>query len=138
MSVGIYKIQNLINGKIYIGQSVNIEKRWSNEKASAFDINDKAYEYPLSRAFRKYGLENFVFSIVEETSIENLDDKERYWINYYNSFFNGYNQTLGGSAGHLHNLKAKENIIGIINDLENTNLYHKEIAQKWNVSQETV
>lgn len=58
---GIYKIQNLINGKIYIGQSKNIEKRWLRHKTTAFNKNDHSYNLPLYRAIRKYGLENFSF-----------------------------------------------------------------------------
>ena len=58
------------------------------------------------------------------------------YVEKYNSFFNGYNQTLGGDSSR--NQIPKENIIGIINDLETTNLYHAEIAQKWNVSTEMV
>lgn len=64
MICGIYRITNKINGKKYIGQSVNIEKRWTNEIASAFNENSTSFDYPLSRAFRKYGIENFSFEVV--------------------------------------------------------------------------
>ena len=66
-------------------------KRWDVEIRDAFDKTNKVYQYPLSRAFRKYGINNFSFEIVEECSKEELNKKEKYWINYYNSFFNGYN-----------------------------------------------
>lgn len=133
--IGIYKIENLINGKKYIGQSVHIEKRWNTEKANAFNETKHDYNYPLQRAFRKYGLENFSFEVVEECSKEMLNERERYWINFYNSFYKGYNQTLGGDSPIS---KPKEAIIGVINDLETTDLYHREIAEKWNISQEMV
>lgn len=133
--VGIYKIQNLINGKIYIGQSVNIEKRWQEEKNRAFQISAHEYDYPLSRAFRKYGIENFSFEIIEECKREELNSREKYWIAHYNSFLDGYNQTLGGDTSI--NTK-KEKIVGIITDLENTDMYHKEIAAKWEISIEMV
>lgn len=133
--IGIYKIENLINHKIYIGQSVNIERRWRDEKRCAFIKEDKSYNYPLSRAFRKYGINNFSFEIIEECSKEELNNKERFWINYYNSFFQGYNQTLGGDAS---NALPKENIIGIINDLKTTTDFHATIAEKWGVSTELV
>lgn len=134
--IGIYKITNLINGKIYIGQSVNINKRWNDEKRRAFDTTDKSYEYPLNRAIRKYGIENFSFEIQEECTRENLNEREKYWIHYYDSFFNGYNQTLGGEKNSI--VQPKENVIGIIKDLKQTNLYHKDIAEKWNCSVEMV
>lgn len=133
--VGIYKIENLINHKKYIGQSVNIKRRWKDEKISAFNENDRGYNYPLSRAFRKYGIENFSFEILEECNIEELNNKEQYWIEYYDSFFNGYNQTLGGDSSKS---QPKEKIIGVFKDLETTDMTHKEIAQKWELSTETV
>lgn len=133
--IGIYKITNKINNKCYIGQSLNIKRRWQDEKRTAFDSIATNYQYPLSKAFRKYGIDNFQFEIIEECSKEKLNEREKYWISYYDGFFNGYNQTLGGDN---HNNKPKETIIGIITDLKTTNLYHREIAEKWDVSMETV
>lgn len=133
--VGIYKIENLINGKKYIGQSKNIQQRWKGEKFSAFNPNSKSYNYPLSKAFRKYGIENFTFSILEECKISDLNEKERYWVSYYDSFFNGYNQTPGGDGGNSSN---PELIMNIINDLKNTELIQRDIAEKWKISEEMV
>ena len=90
--IGIYKITNKTNNHSYIGQSVQIETRWSNHKIAAFNPNDKAYEYPLYRAFRKYGMEQFQFEIIEECSIDMLNKREQYWIEYYKP---EYNQTIG-------------------------------------------
>jgi hypothetical protein len=58
---------------------------------------------------RKYGIENFSFTIIEECSIEDLDNKEKYWIAYYNSTDKnkGYNRTEGGSDG-VHCSLSKE------------------------------
>ena len=133
--MGIYKIENLINGHKYIGQSRNITKRWTAEKRAAFNRDSPSYEYPLSRALRKYGLENFSFEVIEQCSTDKLNERERYWITYYNAFYNGYNQTLGGDSTKVY---PKEKIIGVINDLETTDMYHKEIAEKWQISQEMV
>lgn len=58
---GIYKITNLTNNKVYIGQSKNIEERWSNHRKDSFNIKDVEYNSPLHRAIRKYGLSNFEF-----------------------------------------------------------------------------
>ena len=52
--MGIYKITNLINGQCYIGQSINIQKRWTAEKNTAFNENREDYNYPLFQAIRKY------------------------------------------------------------------------------------
>lgn len=94
--IGIYKIENKINHHIYIGQSTNIEKRWTNHKWNATAGKD---DYTLYRAIRKYGINNFSFSIIEICKEEELDEKEIYWINYYDSYNNGYNETPGGQLG---------------------------------------
>lgn len=133
--VGIYKIENLINGHKYIGQSRNISQRWNAEKRCAFSPNSSSYDYPLSKAFRKYGIENFSFTILEECSIDELNEKERFWISYYDSFFHGYNQTLGGDGGGNNNSQL---ILDIIDDLKNTKLLQREIAKKRGVSEEIV
>jgi predicted GIY-YIG superfamily endonuclease len=94
MSIGIYKIENLLNGKVYIGQSVNIEKRWSTHKSEL----EKKYHYNihLQSAWNKYGGDNFEFSIVEECNIDQLNQCEIYWIAKFDSYENGYNLTPGG------------------------------------------
>lgn len=94
MSIGIYKIENLINGSIYIGQSIDIEKRWSTH-ISILNQNNH-YNAHLQNAWNKYGSENFKFSIVEECKQFELNDREIYWIDKYDSFINGYNLTPGG------------------------------------------
>ena len=133
--IGIYKITNLVTNMSYIGQSINIQQRWREEKKRAFLENDSSYNYPLSRAFRKYGIDNFTFEVIEECSQEQLNDREKYWITYFDTFYNGYNQTLGGDSMIQ---RPKEKILGIIYDLEHTNMYHREIAEKWEISTEMV
>lgn len=133
---GIYKIENKINGHCYIGQSTDILRRWRNHKTVANNENHEDKEYPLYRAIRKYGIENFDFSILEECKVEELNEKELYYIQKYNSYFNGYNQTIGGNQGK--GIASKDQIIGIIHDLETTDMLHKEIADKWGLSSEIV
>ena len=135
--IGIYKITNLQNGKCYIGQSVDIEARWKDEIQRAFIETDNSYNYPLSRALRNYGIENFSFEVIEECSQLNLNEREKYWIEYFNSFCSGYNQTLGGDSGHLIKC-TKEILQGIILDLKTTELKHHQIAEKWKISTEMV
>ena len=99
--IGIYKIENKINGNVYIGQSCNLQARMAEHKCPGkFDNPNKAsYNYPLYRAIRKYGIENFSFTIIEQCELEALDEREKYWIKYYDSYNNGYNATLGGKTG---------------------------------------
>ena len=91
--IGIYKITNKINNKVYVGQSINIAKRWE-EHIYYSQEEDTA----LKKAFKKYGISNFSFEVLEECSKEELNEKETYWIKYYNSYENGYNMTSGGNA----------------------------------------
>lgn len=94
--IGIYKITNNINEKCYIGQSKDIEARW--KKHISVYNNKTAPNYKLYRAMRKYGLASFRFEVIEECEPEELNSREIYWIQYYDSFLNGYNMTLGGEA----------------------------------------
>ena len=93
--IGIYKITNQITNKVYIGQSINIQYRWKQHKQQAKNNrkNNKLYQ-----AMRKYGIENFLFEVIEQCkfSQQQLDNRQRYWIEYYNSYENGYNSTRGG------------------------------------------
>ena len=82
MSCGIYKIENIITGEVYIGQSTNIAQRFNHHK----NYSSKISHYPLYQAFQTYGIENFNFSIIEECSIEQLNEKEIYYINKFDSF----------------------------------------------------
>ena len=91
MSIGIYKITNKINGKSYIGLSSNIEERFKKHR-------QMQGEKVLYSAFKKYGIENFDFSILEYCSLEQLAGREKYWIAYYDTYNNGYNATLGGDG----------------------------------------
>ena len=91
---GIYKIQNNINQKNYIGQSKNIEMRWKQHIYNA----ETGSQYPIHRALRKYGIENFSFSILEECETSELNNKEIEWISKLNSYEDGYNCTRGGDG----------------------------------------
>lgn len=139
MTCGIYKIENLIDHKCYIGQSVNINSRWRAHKQIVQNSNHECKDYPLYRAIRKYGLENFNFSVLEECSKEELDSKEKYYINYYNSYNNGYNSTLGGQGSHGHGTKINiEQVYEIVELLKNTNKINKEIGDLYNLSETTI
>lgn len=91
----IYKITNDINNKIYIGKTrLSIEKRW---KEHLNDYSKRRNEKrPLYDAMNKYGIEHFHIEEIEETN--NPEEREKYWIEYYGSFKNGYNATIGGDG----------------------------------------
>jgi group I intron endonuclease len=135
MSCGIYKITNKVNGHSYIGQSVNIETRWVHHR----NYKKNQSHYPLYIAFKKYGIENFDFEILELCSSQELDQKEIFWIDYYNTYVNGYNQTTGGQGTSNAIVKISSEDIKIIYDLLlNSTLEQKEIAKMFNVGEDTI
>ena len=91
----VYKITNDINGKIYIGKTYNsIEKRFKEHCKDR--LKRKCEQRPLYSAMNKYGIEHFHVELLEETT--NPEEREKYWIEYYGSFKNGYNATTGGDG----------------------------------------
>lgn len=94
--IGIYKIQNKLNGKIYIGQSVNITRRLWEHKTSK-----NAKPGNIDYYIQKEGIDNFEYDIIEECDKESLIEREIYWIKYYDSYNKGYNLTLGGEGSSL-------------------------------------
>lgn len=93
----IYKITNIINNKIYIGKTEGtIEDRW---KQHIRDSKKSQIQHrPLYSAIQKYGINNFKIEIVEQCDNTIINDREKYWIEYYNSYKNGYNATIGGDG----------------------------------------
>lgn len=137
--VGIYSITNSINNKRYIGQSIDIETRWKNHRNTAFNPNDASYNYPLYKAIRKYGLKNFKFEVLEECNMNELNNKEIFYIFKYNSTKNGYNQTDGGNniCDRYYKI-SQSDLIEIINLLRNPYIRMQSIADKYNVGLDTI
>ena len=108
--IGIYKIVNKINNKVYIGQSINIDKRIKEHFWKSQCEKDVSYNSALHNAIRKYGKENFEWEVIEECKIEEIDEKERYYIQFYNSLTpNGYN-ILEGVKNLEQNLINVKNV----------------------------
>lgn len=103
----IYKYQNIINKKIYIGQTNNINQRKRGHKSCAMNPNVHDYTSAFHNAIRKYGIENFLFEIIEQIDDsmgrEYVNERERYYIKYYQSLVleNGYNITTGGDGCNI-------------------------------------
>lgn len=136
--VGIYKISNLINNKVYIGQSVDIHKRWNNHRSAYQNPKAHEYNYYLYRSMRKYGIENFNFEVIEECAIDELNQREIYWIDYYDSYRNGYNSTPGGSNGP-HPVKITPDILLEIDKyLKESDVDMQQIADIFKVSYEMI
>ena len=114
--IGIYKITNTLNNMCYIGQSKNISKRWNNHKSVYDNENSHGYNYYLYRAMRKYGIENFTFEIIEECDIDSLNEREIYWINYYDSYNNGMWPNLVRHTVWVREIERSNRFIPIISD----------------------
>ena len=79
---GIYKITNIQTKEIYIGKSVAIGERWQNHVKSACGLSGVA-ESQFQRALKKYGIQNFTWELLEETSRDKLTEREKYYIDFF-------------------------------------------------------
>lgn len=91
LMTGIYKITNIQNGKIYVGQSNNIKRRWREH----LSLTSTAHS-AIRESIKKYGKESFIFEVLEECPVELLNERETYWIRELKSFGEGYNLNEGG------------------------------------------
>ena len=111
----IYKSTNLINGACYIGQTVHsLEHR----KAQHLEQARWGTRYKFQHALNKYGVDNFKWEILED-EIENLADlntRETYWINKFNSYLEGYNMTEGGETNCMNYPEVAANHLAAVRD----------------------
>jgi group I intron endonuclease len=88
----IYLITNKVNGKQYVGQTAR--DIWTRFEEHCQNTHGSA----IGNAIQKYGYLNFSLQELEAVSLEQLDEREKYWIKYYNTYHEGYNKTLGGKV----------------------------------------
>lgn len=105
---GIYCIENLINHKKYVGQSIDIYRRWESHKN---ELNgNRHHNIYLQRAWNKYGADNFSFYVLEECDVTTIDHRETYYINILNCVNSefGYNIESGGNVNKILSSETKE------------------------------
>lgn len=93
----IYIIRNTVNDKVYVGQThVSIKLRFQNHLSAA----RRGLDYVIGKAIRKYGEDKFYVELLEECLVEELNEREQYWISFFNSTDNrfGYNMSIGGNV----------------------------------------
>ena len=130
----VYLITNTINSKLYVG----ITTRSMDERFREHKYDHKYSKSHLYRAMRKYGFDNFLFSIIEEVKSSSLDSLastlfrlERYYIDLYDTYKNGYNSTLGGDGcvGFHLSEEAKKKISRIHKGKTISDEHRKKISE---------
>ena len=122
----IYKITNIQNNKCYIGQSIRpIQQRFTRHINDALN---NILDTHFARAIRKYGKENFIIEEIDTAETqEELNQKEQYWINFYNSVEDGYNETnaISKCGGNTYESKTEEEMKVISDKIRQTKLGSK-------------
>lgn len=146
----IYKITTKHNGLIYIGQTIqSVKKRWRGHLSHLG--KGQHHNYLLQRVYDKYGADDFVFEVIERCRLTEIDERERFWISFYDTINRekGYNFESGGnelkkhcpetiermrSASRGHNNKLTLEQVTEIKKRIIAGVSFKELAEKFNVS----
>lgn len=124
----IYRATCTVNGKVYVGQTANtLEHRAKQHFGSA----RYGSPYKFHKAIRKYGEDAFVFDVIEVVRDSELNEREMYWIKYYDSYESGYNSTLGGDS-------ERKVDYDVVADLWGQGFSLREIANKIGCKKQTV
>lgn len=92
---GIYKISSVLDKRCYIGQAVDIKERWRDHMKAGLGIDAPANKF--YEAMQEQGVENFTFELIEECLKDQLDEKEKFYIDLYQSYDYGFNSTKGNT-----------------------------------------
>ena len=135
----IYKITNKLNGKVYIGQTIKSLKErfekhcWGTTEKDQYHLN-----MAIKKAIRKYGKENFTIELIEEVETTKLDEREVYWISFYDSYNKGYNCTLGGQNGATRSTKLSWTEENEVIEAKYLGFSIKEIEEVYGIDRTTV
>lgn len=105
---GIYLLRNTVSGRVYVGQSVHIRRRWNEHRASA-NRGDKSRLYD---AMRRYGVDAFQLVVLEECGPALFDERELYWMDRLSARVDGYNLMPAGQNGRVADAAMRELIAG--------------------------
>lgn len=110
----IYIIKNTVSDKVYVGQTkISLKLRFQNHLSAARNGKD----YIIGKAIRKYGEDKFYIELLEECTVEELNEREKYWIAFFNSTDNrfGYNISIGGNVIRTTKELDKDMVIKLFN-----------------------
>ena len=134
--VGIYIYENKINHKKYIGQSTDIQRRRQEH------LNHPSKYSKFDEELQQLGEDAFVFNVLEECSVECLDEREIYWIKYYDTVNTGYNLTYGGQSyrgeANPYAKLTEDDVRNIIDKLRDTKISMQELAKEYHVHYNTI
>lgn len=140
MKKEIYIIKNNVNNLVYIGQAKDSKIRWAGHCSSA---RHSKHPQIIDKAMRDLGIENFWYEIIENT--EDYDNRERYWIEFYQSLTpNGYNKLPGGDGANSGvesaNALIRDEFIlqEIIKEIQNNEFSLTQIADKYNLNKRII
>lgn len=133
----IYKVTNLINNKVYIGQTIQtVQNRWYRHCGKS-GISQAELNTHFKRAILKYGKDNFKIETIEDCDSSLLNEREKYYISYFDSYNNGYNSTLGGRDG-FKLYKTNDETNHQIAQLYEEGFSLREIGREYNLDKTTV
>lgn len=129
----IYYISNAVNDKLYVGKTTySLKKRFQGHCRDSRKTHRE--HRPLYRAMKKYGEDKFSIHLLEEVDVEQLEEREAYWIAKLNTYHNGYNATRGGDGKILYNKEFEEKVVADFQE----GLTVLEIAEKYHCDHNTV
>jgi len=121
----IYLITNTVNDKKYVGQTrQQLNKRWLHHITESRTYSDR----PLYRAINKYGLDNFKIRILEECNVDLLNEREIWWIDFLDSYRNGYNATTGGEYFE-HTEETKQKISAFMSNVSRSDEWVDNVSK---------